>query len=208
MSSALRSDWRAQLAAYLQEQASPRHKYGHQPRLHALAERLAANSPGLSFDPDVVYAAAFLHDLGVFVGHRPEDAAALRSWDHVAYICAKAPALLTGFGFPPEKIPAVLQAIREHQPQDEPTSPEAILLRDADILEQLGAIGVLRTASKLGSDTRFHLFADVEQALARALETLPPKLRLPASMELAGARIHTLRAFLAALRPEAGEHLG
>lgn len=200
--------WRAQIAEYLYLEAHPPHKYGHQPRLYALTQAIAARSPELRYDDDVVYAAAFLHDLGVFVGHRPDDPAQLTSWDHVAYVCAKAPGLLSQFGFPAAKIPAVLTAIREHQPQDEPTTPEATLLRDADILEQLGVVGLLRTASKIGSDTRFHLFADVDRSLRRALGELPGRLRLPAARELAEPRRAVLASLLAALEDEAGEHLG
>ena len=202
------NSWRTQVADYLYREAHPPHKYGHQPRLYALTQAIAARSPDLRYDDDVVYAAAFLHDLGVFVGHRPDDSAQLTSWDHVAYICAKAPDLLGQFGFPAAKIPGVLTAIREHQPQDEPTTPEAMLLRDADILEQLGVIGLLRTASKIGSDTRFHLFADVDRSLRRAVQELPGRLRLPAARELAEPRRAVLSSLLAALQDEAGEHLG
>ena len=202
------SAWREQLAAYIQQQANPSHKYGHQPRLYALTQAIASASPGLETDDDVLFAAAFLHDLGVFVGHRPEDPEALRRWDHVAYVCDLAPALLARFGFPEHKLAAVLACIREHQPKDDPQSPEATVLRDADILEQLGAIGLLRTSSKLGSDNRFPRFADVREGLKRALETLPSKLRVPAARTLAAPRISSLAAFLSALDTEAGEHLG
>lgn len=200
--------WRTQVADYLYREAHPPHKYGHQPRLYALTQAIAIRSPGFRYDDDVVYAAAFLHDLGVFVGHRPEDPAQLSSWDHVAYVCARAPGLLANFGFPSAKVPAVLTAIREHQPKDEPTTPEATLLRDADILEQLGVVGLLRTASKIGIDNRFHLFADVERSLRNAVAELPGRLRLPAARELAEPRRAILTAMLAALQDEAGGSLG
>jgi uncharacterized protein len=187
----------------------PQHKYGHQPRLYALTLEIAGGIwPMPGYDDDVVFAAAFLHDLGVFVGHRPEDPNALAHWDHVEYICARAPELLTRFGFPAEKISHVLTCIREHQPNDEPSSFEATLLRDADILEQLGAIGVLRTAAKLGSDTRFQRFADVQRVLQRAVIELPSKLRLPAARELAQPRVAALENFLKAVDEEAGDDLG
>jgi uncharacterized protein len=195
------------LAQYLREQANPAHKYGHQPRLYALTREIAALTPRLDYDDDIVYAAAFLHDLGVFIGHRPEDPAALAAWDHVAYTCAQAPAILTRLGFPADKIPAVLACIREHQPHDAPHSVEATLLRDADILEQLGAVGILRTAAKLGSDTRFHTFADARTSLQRALDTFPAHIRLDATRQLAAPRIAALHAFLGALDAEAGTHV-
>jgi uncharacterized protein len=203
------TDWRERLTAYLRENARPAYKYGHQPRLYALATSIATQAePPITFDDDIVFAAAFLHDLGVFIGHRPENAEALRRWDHVAYTCDATPGLLAGFGFPVHKIPAVLSAICEHQPGDTPRTVEAELLRDADILEQLGAVGILRTAAKLDSDTRFHLFADVERTLAYHVESLPGKLRLSSARRLAAPRIAVLAAFLESLRAETGPNLG
>jgi uncharacterized protein len=199
--------FREPLAAYLREQANPAHKFSHQPRLYALTLQIAALTPTLLYDDDIVYAAAFLHDLGVFIGHRPEDPTQLAQWDHVAYTCAQAPAILASLTFPSTKIPAVLACIREHQPHDTPTTPEATLLRDADILEQLGAISILRTAAKLGSDTRFHTFADARTSLHRALTTLPSQIHLEATRQLAAPRIAVLNAFLIALDTEAGPHL-
>ena len=191
--------FRTFLCDYLEQQARPLYKIGHQPRLYALAQQIGE---GLVFDDDVVFAAAYLHDLGVFIGHRPEDPKLLTSWDHVAYATTKSPAILRGAGFPEDKIDAVLDVIREHQPRDEPRSLESVILRDADILEQLGAVGILRTAAKVGGDTRFATFNDVYQSLRRALQTLPPLLRLPSSQRLAEPKIAALKAFLLSLEAE------
>ena len=79
---------------------------------------------------------------------------------------------------------------------------ESTIVRDADILEQLGPIGILRTAAKLGSDTRFITFSDVEQYLERQLQVLPFRLRLQASQDLARAKVATLQQFLSAVRSE------
>ncbi|MFC6644889.1 HD domain-containing protein [Granulicella cerasi] len=197
--------WREELVAYLRREAQPSSKYSHQPRLYALAHEIAQRE-ALAYDDDVVFAAAYLHDLGVFIGHRPEDPAALVRWDHVAYVRDKAPCLLREFGFPAEKIPAVIAAIEQHQPQDEPTSSEAVLLRDADILEQLGAVGVMRTVAKLGSDTRFHVFADVQRSLEKSLASLPEKIRLETTKSFAAPRLWAMRDFLDSLEAEAAEH--
>lgn len=186
------------------EQARPVDKFGHQPRLQALLETVGA---GLDYDHDVVLAAAWLHDLGVFVGNRPENSEELARWDHVAYACAHAPQILRDAGFPEAQIPAVLQVIREHQPKDEPTTTEATILRDADILEQLGAIGILRTVSKVGRDTRFPRFTDAVAALRRNLEHLPGHIRLHTTRRLAEPRIAILETFLAAVEDEAGANL-
>jgi uncharacterized protein len=192
--------YRQALEDYIRAQAKPPDKFSHQPRLHRLAVLLAEGQP---FDDDVVHAAAWLHDLGVFIGHRPEDLQSLTTWDHVAYVTREAPGLLQQFGFPNAKIPAVLEAIRTHMPQCEPTTFEGVLLRDADILEQLGAVTVLRTVSKVGRDTRFILFSDALRVLRQNAEKLPGMLRLASARRLAEPRIQTLRLFLEAAESEA-----
>ena len=107
------SGYREAIVDYIRAQAKPPDKFSHQPRLYQLAKRLAEGQP---YDDDVLYAAAWLHDLGVFIGHRPEDPVALAAWDHVAYACRQAPPILRQFGFPEAKIPAVMEAIRTHLP--------------------------------------------------------------------------------------------
>jgi uncharacterized protein len=77
------------------------------------------------------------------------------------------------------------------------------LLRDADILEQLGAIAVLRTVSKVGRDTRFVRYADAVRILRRNAEELPAQLELASARRLACPRVETLKAFLAAAEAEA-----
>jgi uncharacterized protein len=194
------SGYRSALVDYIRAQANPPDKFSHQQRLYRLAKRLAE---GQAYDDDVLFAAAWLHDLGVFIGHRPEDPAALAAWDHIAYANRQAPDVLRQLEFPESKIAAVLEVIRTHLPSSTPTSFEGTLLRDADILEQLGGIAVLRTVSKVGRDTRFVRYADAVQVLRRNVEELPVQLRLDAARRLAGQRVEALKAFLAAVEAEA-----
>jgi len=193
--------WRASVRAYIRAEALPADKFGHQPRLHALAVRLGQ---GMQYDDDILFAAAWMHDLGVFLGHRPQNPAELARWDHVPYTVARSRELLTSWGFPAEKLDAVCEAIRTHQPQDEPVSIEAVLLRDADILEQLGAIGALRALVKVGRDTRYATYSSVLPVLQRAADSLPAKLRLEAARRLAAPRVALLRTLIAAIEEEAG----
>jgi uncharacterized protein len=196
--------FRTQLASYIAEQAKPVEKYGHQPRLYALTLQVGA---GREYDDDVVYAAAWLHDLGVFTGHRPEDPDALARWDNVAYAVAKAPEVLERVGFPDEKIPAAVEAIRTHQPSGRPATLEGLILRDADILEQLGATGVLRQVCKVGRDTRYPSFTQAVAALRKSVAELPGQLQLETSRALAKPRIRIVEDFLAAVDKEAGANL-
>lgn len=198
------SRWRDSVIAYIRAQASPIDKFGHQPRLYALATQIAE---GEDCDDDVLFAAAWMHDLGVFLGHRPTDPAKLADWDHVPYTIARSRELLTGWGFPAEKLETVVEAIRTHQPKDEAVVAEAVVLRDADILEQLGAIGALRAFVKVGRDTRFATYSDVIPVLERAVGVLPGKLQLPQSKKLAEGRVNALSELLAAIRIEAGSML-
>lgn len=196
--------WRQSLYQYIREEARPPEKFGHQPRLYALTQKIGA---GESYDDEIVYAAVYLHDLGVFTGHRPADVEELKAWDNTAYAVARTPSLLGANGFPEAKIAAVQEAIRTHQPQHTPETIEATILRDADILEQLGAVAVLRTTCKVGRDTRFQTFTQAIAALQKAVETLPPLIYLPQARMLAEPRISALRAFLASAQAEAGELL-
>jgi len=197
----METNWRDKVVAYLRDAAKPKDKYGHQPRLYALATTLGQ---GTDYDDEVLFAAAWMHDLGVFIGHRPEDAEELARWNHVPYTIAKTRELLSAWGFPEEKLDAVAEAIRTHQPQDHPEAYEAVLLRDADILEQLGAVGALRAFVKVGRDTRFPTFTSVIPGLRRAVDELPEKLSTEAARSMARPKIEILAAFLEALEKEAG----
>jgi uncharacterized protein len=198
------NEFRSFIAGIIAREARPVDKYGHQPRLYNLTRSIGE---GLNYDDDVVYAAAWLHDIGVFADNRPEDPDLLRHWNHVGYACERVPVILTEAGFPADKIPAVLDAIRTHQPKDAPRTIEAVILRDADILEQLGAIGLLRTISKVGRDTRYARFSDVLPVMRSALADLPQKLRTERARQLAAPKVRLLSEFLEALDREAGDAL-
>ena len=198
------ASWRESVVEFIRAEAKPLDKFGHQPRLYALAKQIGE---GLDYDDDVVFAAAWMHDLGVFVGHRPQDPALLAAWDHVPYTVAQAESLLPVWGFPADKLAQVSEAIRTHQPKDAPVTIEAVLLRDADILEQLGAMGALRMVVKVGRDTRYPSFTSVIPVLKDAIERLPGALRLSSSRRLAEARLEATRSFLAAIESEAGDLL-
>jgi uncharacterized protein len=189
-------EWRRSLVEYIRSEAQPTDKFGHQPRLYALACQIGGGE-GIAYDDDIVFAAAWMHDLGVFLGHRPQDPEALARWDHVPYTIARTRELLAGWA----------AAIATHQAHQQPVGIEATLLHDADILEQFGAVGALRAFVKVGRDTRYQNFSSVLPFLRRSLCDLPPKLHLNHARHLAAPRVQTLRDFLAAIESEAGELL-
>ncbi len=195
------SGWRAVLVERMRMEAQPPEKLSHQPRLVRLTEQIGE---GLQYDREVLFAAAWIHDLGVFQGHRPEEIEALRTWNSTAYTVAHAPALLEGCGFPAEKIAAVVECIRTHEARERPQTVEGMILRDADILEQLGAVGATRTVCKIGRDTRFRDFREAAVVLRKALMRLPAELHYEAAKRLAEPRVEILRQFLEALESESG----
>jgi uncharacterized protein len=199
-------DWRAAVVEYIRCEAQPRDKFGHQPRLYALACEIGRGE-GLAYDDDIVFAAAWMHDLGVFVSHRPQDPEALVKWDHVPYTIARTRELLAGWRFPVEKIDRVVAAISTHQAHQQPAEIEGVLLRDADILEQFGAIGAVRAFTKVGRDTRYESFSSVTTLLHRVLSDLPSQLHLNHAKLLAGPRVQFLRDFLVAIESEARDLL-
>ena len=198
------ASWRERVIAYIRAEAQPADKFGHQPRLYALCTKIGQ---GLEYDDDVVFAAAWMHDLGVFLGHRPKDPIELAQWDHVPYTIGRSRELLKEWNFPVEKLDGVADAIRSHQAKDEPLTIEATILRDADMLEQLGAIGVMRALAKVGRDTRYPSFSSVLPVMHHATNQLPRSLRLTTSKALSERRVGVLRSFMAAIEEEAGDLL-
>jgi len=192
-------DIRSALVDFVRSQAKPVDKFSHQSRLYELTRAIGS---GEVYDDDVVFAAVWLHDLGVFIGHRPENPAELAAWDCVGYAMKSSPDILLRLGFPTGKISAVVEVIRTHQPQADPTTIEGRIFRDADILEQLGAVAILRTVSKIGRDTRFQTFPDALRVLQQNADTLWQQLKLPTARKLAQPRLSALQKFLAAARME------
>src|ERR1700686_3458102 len=115
------ADFHQAIQKYIAREARPVDKFGHQARLYAVAQQVGA---GHDYDDDVLFAAAWLHDIGVFIGHRPEDPEELERWDNVAYAVERAPMLLKNMGFPANKVNAVAEAIRTHQPAAHPATIE------------------------------------------------------------------------------------
>jgi len=198
------SGWRQSVIDYIRAEAQPMDKFGHMPRLYALAAKLGE---GIEHDDDVLFAAAWMHDLGVFIGHRPSNPEELARWDHVPYTTARASELLPAWGFPADKVDAVVEVVRTHQPKDSPVLIEAVLLRDADILEQMGAVGLFRAVAKVGRDSRFPTFSSVLPVLRDTVEVLPQKLHLKRSRELAIPRLELMERVLFVLEEETGKLL-
>ena len=115
--------------------------YEHSYRIYQLARKIGE---GMEYDDEVLHAACFLHDIEMSSGY-PESSA------------EKARAILGETGFTPGKIETVYQAILYHMPgkSSEEPSIEGKLLHDANLLETMGVIGLIRLS--IGSFLWHHL---------------------------------------------------
>ena len=106
---------------------------------YELAKALALED-GVSLDDDVLFAAAYLHDMAAFAPWDREK----EGIDHADEAARIVGSVLQDTNFPMAKIEAVSGAIRTHMFDRQPSGPEALYLHDADALDWLGAIGVAR----------------------------------------------------------------
>lgn len=116
------------------------HDGEHLRRVYVWAIRLA---PEAEADPDLAGATALVHDL-VFV---PKDGADRAQGGERS--AAAAPAVLTAAGYHADEITAIAEAVRTSSWSRglAPTNALGIVLQDADRLDAIGAVGLLRTAA-------------------------------------------------------------
>lgn len=119
-------------------QTDPVHGFDHIERVYKMAERLALAE---NADLEIVHAAALLHDIE---GSNPEGE---ERGNHHQQSADAAGEILAREGWEPKRIAAVQHCIRAHRFRDNrepPATIEAKILFDADKLDVLGAIGIVR----------------------------------------------------------------
>jgi uncharacterized protein len=114
-------------------EADSAHDFDHVLRVVALADRIAQAEGA---NPEIVQAAALLHDIGLDEGRAEHEASAAR----------RAAEILREQGYPEDFCRAVAHAIESHRFRSGPAPQtlEARVLFDADKLDAIGAIGVAR----------------------------------------------------------------
>jgi uncharacterized protein len=121
----------------------PVHGFDHIIRVYRMADRLARETGA---DLEIVHAAALLHDVeGSATAGGNEGRV-----DHHEESAAFARQQLAAEGWPEDRIEAVVHCIRAHRfrnPAERPQTLEAQVLFDADKLDVLGALGIVRTVA-------------------------------------------------------------
>src|SRR3954454_338609 len=124
--------------------ADPAHDFSHSQRVLRNALQIARHEGG---DPEVLAAAAYLHDIANLPKNHPESKfSSERSAERAAEI-------LRELGFDERKVPLVQDAILCHSYSRglTPETLEGRVFQDADRLDALGAIGIARTFATGGA---------------------------------------------------------
>ncbi|MFT6094629.1 MAG: hypothetical protein ACJA2Q_002534 [Pseudohongiellaceae bacterium] len=168
----------------------------HYERNYLLGIELAG-ADSLQIDNDVLFAAAFLHDMGVFEPYMVSDA------EHSQTATGNIESVLNSTNFPIKKIADVKTAILAHMFYAEvPDNNTAIVLHDADTLDFLGIIGITRI---LSLSTRHPWASDLQTAVATLenfSEQLPVSLKTQAAKTMAETRVVEMRNFLETLKKQ------
>jgi uncharacterized protein len=154
----------------------------------------------LTVDHDVLFAAAYLHDLGgLGTFQKP-------GIDHAVRSAELAMPLLQSWGFPMEKWPTVKEVILGHVYYGPaPTGPEAKVFHDADVLDFLGTMGIVRIVATTEEEGPTATLAGPFKTLHEFATQLPGKLVTDAARAQAKVRVAEMNQFFQTLDPYAFE---
>jgi len=141
------------------------HGFGHIQRVYALCQQIGQAEDA---DMDILLSAALLHDAqGSHPGQNARD-------DHHLHSAEFAGQVLAEKHWPEERIRAVQHCIRAHRyrKEERPATLEAKILFDADKLDVLGAIGVVR-ALAYALQTNQPFFAEPSDYFLETMRKLP-----------------------------------
>ena len=145
----------------------------------------------LQYDTEVIWIAAHLHDWGGYTKW------AQAGVDHALRSRQVAEAFLIEKEFDPELLTLILDCIEYHHGSDPNRQIETLLLSDADALDFLGVVGMLRDFSKKPGDLR----KAYEVALGRK-ENLPHSIFLEKSKVIAKQRLENMERMFAIFKEE------
>ena len=190
------TDWREKVRAFNMEHCKhPAWGTSHSERDYRLAKAMAATDKA-ALDDDVLFAAAYLHDIAAFKPYEKPD---LDHSDVAADIVGQ---ILAPTGFPMDKLPRVQAAIRGHMYYRTPTNPESLYLHDADALDWLGAIGAARIMALADPNGAQPDGPAVLPMLKENLRDVPARVLSPAGKALMPARRDLLAKWLETLSAE------
>jgi HD superfamily phosphodiesterase len=177
----------------------------HAKRLIRLVEIVA---DGAAYDAGAIWLAAHMHDWGTLPQWSREDV------NHSVRSRQLAEEHLRKLKCPAALMARVLEAIEYHHGGADERCIEAVLLRDADALDGLGTIGVLREFASIPTETEgcytlpagWGMRGAMDRATMR-MENNPRMLRMPKSKELAREKTREMQSILSALERDSFGYL-
>lgn len=159
----------------------------HVARMTSWCQKLG---PGAGADMEVLVAGALVHDVGVVIDRK----------NHYAAGRPRAEEILKEAGFPEEKIEAALHVQEAHSRYSgapAPRTPEAEVGQDADALEYIGAIGILRAVVRGLNDGSFDgRISGFPAYLRSLLSKVEGTFHTQQAEDLARSRVQYMQRFL------------
>lgn len=166
----------------------------HYERNYLLTKKLA-EMENVEVDSDVLFAAAFLHDMATF-----------KPWangtDHSLRAAEVVPGILKDVGFDQSKIKRVQELILGHMFYSETEDyPLAKFFHDADTLDFMGVTGITRILSLNAKGAWATNTAKAIETLQGFTQQLPPTLLSRSAKRLGEERLAEMEHFLEQLQP-------
>jgi uncharacterized protein len=182
--------WRSKLLSLVKEMRHPAWGITHFKRVYDLAN-LVGKSQENQIDDDVIFAAAYLHDIGAFYPYRQEGK------DHAAVSAHQAEKLLKDIEFPLEKISLASDVIKGHMYYSNPRDLfEVRVFHDADTLDFMGSIGISRILSIVGIDDWTPDLKSAVKLIQKFSNELPQRLYSDSAKKIGVARKREMDLFL------------
>lgn len=189
-------DWHVQVVEFAQKNFKhPAWGFSHSQRDYNVAKQLAQQD-NVQLDDDVLFAAAYLHDMAAFPGWAKDGV------DHADRAAEIVDTVLKGTNFPAEKVDTVRNAIRTHMFDRQPSGSESIYLHDADAVDWLGAIGVARILALVdpnGGQPDSHAMVGM---IEKYTQDVPAHVLSPAGKSMAAQRKAESEQFIQQLKSE------
>jgi uncharacterized protein len=138
--------WKQKLSDFMKSFQHPAWGISHSARVFDLSIKIA-KSMNINVDQDILFAAAYIHDIGAFEPYKKKNI------DHAITSIEHCEVILNNMEFPSDKLPLVKKIIKGHMFYAKPSEEfETILFHDADTLDFMGIIGITRILSIVGID--------------------------------------------------------
>jgi uncharacterized protein len=162
----------------------------------------------VEYDLEAIWLAAHMHDWGTFPKW------SVGNVNHSRRSRELAEEQLRKLKCPADTMQRALEAIEFHHGGADERCAEAVLLRDADALDGMGAMGVMREFASIPTETAgcytapsgWGMRGAYDRAMMR-MENNPRMLRLPKSKELAREKAREMQSILASLERESFGYL-